>query len=153
MNRAAGQRRGSRKIEREDCEIQKYKALLQDALEQVKSAEERLARAEEEAKKSNATIVGLEGALLQTEGDQNVRAARDLRETIRALENQVEEPNEQLDEAPMTQSSYALSGALDQREKDDEDFLADSLDNKPGRQHRRGSTSRSTSQVVLVHRA
>ena len=135
LNRAAGQRRVSRKIERKDGEVQKHKALLQDALEQVKSGEVRLARAEEEAKKSDAAIVGLGGTLLQTEEDQNVRAARDLRETIRALESQVEELNEQLDEALMTQSSDALSRALDQREKDDEDFLAGSLDNKPGRQN------------------
>ena len=72
MNRAAGQRRVSRKIERKDGEVQKYKALLQHALEQVKSAEERLARAEEEAKKSDETVVGLEGALLQAEGDHHV---------------------------------------------------------------------------------
>ena len=116
MNRAAGQRRVSRKIEKKEGEVQKCKALLQDALEQVKSAEGRLAEAEEEAKKSDATILGLEAALLQTEGDQHVRAARDLRESIRAFENQVEELNEQLDEALMTQSSDALSRALDQRE-------------------------------------
>ena len=116
MNRAAGQRRVSRKIERKDGEVQKYKALLQDAPEQVKSADERLARAEEKAKKSDATIVGLEGALLQTEGDQHVRAARDLRETIRALGNQVAELNEHLDEALMAQSSDALSRTLDKRE-------------------------------------
>ena len=72
LNRAAGQRRVSRKIERKDGEVKKYKALLQDALEQVKSAEERLARAEEEAKKSDAAVVGLEGALLQAEGDHHV---------------------------------------------------------------------------------
>ena len=72
MNRAAGQRRVSRKIERKDGEVKKYKALLQDALVQVKSAEERLTRAEEEAKKSDAAVVGLEGALLQAEGDHHV---------------------------------------------------------------------------------
>ena len=86
-------------------------------------------------RKATRPFVGLEGALHQTEGDQNVRAARDLRETIWALENQVEELNEQLDETLMTQSSDAFSRALDQREQDDEGFMAGSLDNKPGRQH------------------
>ena len=52
-----------------------------------------------------------------------------------ALEDQVEELTEQLDEALMAQSTGALSRALDQRKQDYEDFLAGSLDNKPGRQH------------------
>ena len=109
-------------------EVKRFEVLLDEARASQKSAEQRAADEDQRLRE-------LKKQLTQAQEDQRARKALELRKEILALENEVLELQEKLTGALESQTADTVTRTLKQRDKDHEDYYADSYDNKSSRKH------------------